>query len=266
MAFFLETLKYRIRVCEYKGRLKFRRPLIRLSVNELLELPLRTKIGTKSYSIPTTKPIELPYQDLPIPPFVFGFWFHNRYPHKKHSVKATQLEHLTEKFKDCGYQVTDVERRSKVDRKFRITPSIELQLAPNVPHTIPNNYLLASPEQRIALLSGILSARNRQYLKKTDEFRITNRRLAPLIRIQGLVESLGSRTRILFDETYKYYTLFFRSRIKLLEEQESPPFKIHHARRYIVEINPLPSQSCIHIETSGEDNTILVGEGFISTC
>ena len=68
---------------------------------------------------------------------------------------------------------------------------------------------------------------------------------------------------ILFDETLKYYTIWFKIRTKIHPEQNSPPVKVHHGRRYITKITPIPDQLCVHIETDGEDNTISVGEGFI---
>ena len=264
LSFPTENKKYRVRVAEYRGIRKFRRPLRPVSIAQLTEESLRIKSNEHKYSIPTTKPIELPHQDLPVPPYVFGFWFINRRPSKNCHASGKHYEEVEQKFKDCGYKTVIVKKTTNGYIEFKIQPSIESQLAPNVPTQIPNNYLLGSVEQRIELLSGLIAARSRQYHDKEDTFKIRGLSFSVLARIQGLVESLSSKTRLVYRESTKKYTLFFRSRIKLLGRQEPPWIRVHHARRYITTITPIPSQSCIHIETDGADNTILVGEGFIS--
>jgi replicative DNA helicase len=248
LGFLMETPKYRKRTYEYKRVQPFRRPLKPFTVSQLDLLELRDHRKRLIFSIPTAKPLALPHQDLPIPPFIFGLWFFNRKP-------LNQSDFIVDKFKDYGY---------KIDKNGNITPSITQQLAPNIPTTIPSNYLLASPEQRTELLSGILHSKSRQYHAKDDRFRFSSSHYGTILQIQGLVESLGHRSRLSFDETYKYYTISFKSRTKLMEEQKSPPIKVHQARRYVTKIDSIPNQSCIHIETNGKDNTILVGEGFIA--
>ena len=260
LAFPIETPKYRKRTHEYKGKQKFRRPLARKEVEELTTLPLRTKYDRLAYSVPTAKPLELPYQDLPVPPFVFGLTFCCTKKNKLYSIDENYVQFVHEKLKSHGYE--PVFKKHK--HFFSIFPTIESQLAPNIPTKIPANYLLANSEQRIELLRGILYAKRRQYSKPKDSFRITNQNFSLIRQIQALVESLGHRTTLKFDETKKYYTLYFKSRLQLMEHQVSPPVKVHHARRFIREIEPIPAQQCIHIETDGDDNSFLVGEGFIA--
>jgi len=264
LTFPTENKKYRLRVAEYKGTRRFRRPLRPVSVAQLSEESLRIESNAHKYSIPTTKPIELPHQDLPVPPYVFGFWFINRRPSKNCRAVGEHYDEVEQKLKDYGYKTVIVKKTLNRYVEFKIQPSIESQLAPHIPTQIPNNYLLGSVEQRIELLSGIIAARHRQYHDKQDIFKIRDLPLSILTRIQGLVESLSSKTRLEHRENTKRYTLFFRSHIKLLGRQNPAWIRVHHARRYITKITSIPPQSCIHIETDGVDNTILVGEGFIS--
>jgi hypothetical protein len=263
LGFMLETPKYRKRLWEYIGRFKFRRPLTHKPLQELLEESLTDRRGRKVFSIPTTKPLKLPHQTLPVPPFVFGFWFFNRRAKQKLCPPGMYHEAATEKLKDYGYKIKIGRKRPGGRHELTITPSIESQLAPNIPSVVTNNYLLADEDQRIALLSGILMAKSNQYHVKSDTFRVTSQHFATILRIQLLVESLGSKTTIKHDEFLQNYTLFFKSRIPLVPNQVSPPVKVHHSRRYVTKITPAPAQLCVHIETSGKDNTILVGEGFI---
>jgi replicative DNA helicase len=264
LAFLLENKKYRDRARSCKKAKRFKRPLTRLSVETLLPKQLKNNNQRLVYSVPTTKPLALPHQDLPVPPFLFGFWFFNRRANKTMASPKGYAKEVEANFKDYGYKAIFGRKINTGEREFSVYPTIESQLPPKFSGRIPANYLLASEEQRIELLRGIIHAKSRQYSKTKDAFRITERSNAIIKQIQGLVESLGCRTSLLFDDHYKYYTLFFKTRLRLVENQVSPPIKIHQARRYVTKISELPAQMCVHIETTGQDNTILVGEGFIS--
>ena len=95
-------------------------------------------------------------------------------------------------------------------------------------------------------------------------FRFSCGHFGTIQQIQYLVESLGHRTYIEQRPSTNDYAIRFRSRLQLIEGQKSPPLKVHQSRRYITQINPLPEQMCVYIETTAPDNTILVGEGFIA--
>lgn len=266
LAFALENRKYRLRLDTYKGVLKFKRPLKRLAVADLLELPLVNQRNRKEYSIPTTKPLEYPHQDLPVPPFIFGFWYFNRKSDKNLRTTAPNKDYIFEKFRDFGYKIKKFRESEPNQQYFCVKPTIESQLVPDVPTKIPYNYIFSSPEQRIELLSGIMMGRPNQYNEKTDRFQFSHKNFAMIQRFQLIAESLGIKTRALKNPINHYYTVLFKTKIKLLPNQVSAPIKVHQNRRFIVKIEEIPGQSCVHIETTGTDNTILVGEGFISTC
>ena len=263
LGFPTEDLKYRKRLDEYKGIFKFRRPLKHCTVTDLMDQPLKSQRERLNFSVPTTKPIQLPHQTLPVPPFVFGFWFFNRKAHQKLNAPSGRHDEVTEKLRDYGYKVKLGRKRPGNRQEFTITPTIESQLAPNIPNKITQNYLLANPEQRIELLSGIILSKGAQYNPKTDIFKITNKHFPTIARIQMLAESLGIKTSINHTESLDYYTISFRTKHQLVKDQASPPLKVHQARRFITDISPIQAQLCVHIETSAPDNTILVGEGFI---
>jgi hypothetical protein len=263
LEFLVETPKYRKRLWEYIGKFKFRRPLHPKPIKELLEEPLKDKRNRSMYSVPSTKPLQTPHQDLPVPPYVFGFWFFNRKSQQKLSPPAKLHDEVIQNLKGYGYLPKMGRKTANGRQEFTLTPSVESHLVPNIPTKVPNNYLLASVDQRIELLQGVLAAKYKQYNTENDTFRIASRNLPTLLRLQMLVESLGSRTYIKNDETLHLYTLFFKSHIPLISNQVSTPVKVHHARRYVQKITPAPAQLCVHIETTGNDNTILVGEGFI---
>ena len=259
----VEDLKYRKRLDQYKGIFKFTRPLRHFTVADLLELPLKSERDRLEYSVPTTQPLQLPHQDLPVPPFVFGFWFFNRKAWHVLNAPSGRHDEVVEKLKDYGYKIRLGRKRPGGRIEFTVTPTIESQLVPNIPPVLPNNYLLASVEQRLELLSGIVLSKGSQYNPKTDWFRITSKNQPTISRIQMLVESLGIKTTVEHTPQLGNFSLFFKTKHKLLGNQAPSQLKVHHARRFITKISKIPAQLCVHIETSAPDNTILVGEGFI---
>jgi hypothetical protein len=264
LGFLVETPRCRTRQATYKGVKKFRRPLQSKTVSAISDSQLRDKRNRLTLSVPTTKPLTFPEQDLPVPPFLFGFWFFNQRKNKTMAAPPGMSKEIYEQFKDFGYQITESKKLYSGEREFSVFPTIESHLLPNIPNRIPNNYLLASTEQRIQLLRGILYAKSRQYSKSKDKFRLTTKHYAIILQLQCLLESLGHKLFVFYDTNKKYYTIFFKSRLQLVSNQTSPRIKVHHTRRYIKKIEPIASQMCVHIETTGSDNTILVGEGFIA--
>jgi len=256
----LENPKYRKRTYEYQGKYKFSRPLKKVRVGDYLDEPMLDKRGRLIYSVPTSEPLQLPHQFVPVPPWIFGFWYMNRRPND------TMLEPDgvdINIFKEHGYQIIPRYKMSNGKREFTTLPDIADQFFPKIISQIPNNYLLGSHEQRMQLLSGIIQGKANQYNPKKDQFRVTNYHYGTVLQIQGLVESLGNKSKLLFNEQLKNYTLIFRTRHKLLENQASPPIRVHNARRYITKIRQIAPEMCIHIETDNPDSTILIGEGYI---
>lgn len=264
MAFPTENSHYRKRSDLYKGTRKIKRRLKPISIAELQELPLMIGDGMYAYSIPTGHPLELPHQDHLVPPFVFGFWYDSRLGKKNVGLPSSHRDAVIEKLKDQGYNVKRYRCPIGHTPIDSIVPSIEGQLATRNPSYIPDNYLLGSKEQRLALLSGLMYAKNGRYYRLTDRFNVSTKIYHHARQVQGLAESLGIATVLSYRESTKQYRLSFRSKLKLVDHQVSPKLKVDIARRYIWGTEPIQSQMCVHIETDGEEKNFLVGEGFIA--
>ena len=260
----LEDNRYRQRSDKYKGKLQFKRPLIVKSIEQLLEEPLVNKTNRKKYSVPTAKPLQLPHQTLPVPPFVFGYWFFNRRANGDLIPSVGNRDFVLEKFVDHGYKVKEKDLESTGERNFSTKPTVVSHLVPNIPTKIPNNYLLASAEQRFELLQGILYSKSYTYNHKKKRFRFTDKSKTLISQIQYLAESLGCKTSIEYLERHKHYTVFIKTKMKIFPQQDVNPHTKHYSRRYVTQITKLPDQLCVYIETTSQDKTILVGEGFIS--
>jgi hypothetical protein len=260
----IETEKYRSRTRQYKGKRKFTRPLKLLTAEHLRSNPLTGRENRKLYSVPTTAPIKLPTQPLPVPPFVFGFWFFN---HRKDQTMQAPLQHtlfVDEKFKDAGYRLLKTQPRSAAQPRFTTAPTVAQHLAPFIPTKIPNNYLLASPEQRQDLLMGILHAKKNRYIKNEDRFQFTSKHEVLARQVQMLAESLGCKTNLSFEPTEKKFVLSIKTRLKLTDEQTPRPIKLRQGWRLISAVKEIQPQACVHIQTNGADGSFLVGEGFIA--
>lgn len=259
-----ENEKYRNRAREYKGKLQFRRPLKLLAVEDLSKMPLTGRHNRKLYSVPAAAPLKLPTQSLPVPPFVFGFWFFN---HRKDQTMQAPSQHtlfVDEKFKDAGYRVLKTQPRSAAQPRFRTSPPVLQHLAPFIPTKIPNNYLLASPEQRTELLQGILHARKNRYIKKEDRFQFTSYHELLAKQVQMVAESLGCKTTLNYKPTENKFVLSIKTKLKLTEEQTPKPIKLRQNYRFVTDIQEIQPQACVHIQTNGPDGSFLVGEGFIA--
>lgn len=261
-----ENEKYRNRAWNYKQKFKFKRPLKPITTEELANTPLHGRDNRLEYSVPTAKPLQLPNQTLPVPPFVFGFWFFNHTSEQRMLPPPGTTEYVHKKFKDAGYLITKTYKSKRAEEYFLTRPSVRSHLVPLIPTKIPNNYLLASAAQRLELLRGIMHAKSRQYHLKTDTFRFSSTQKAVATQVQYLAESLGCRTRMEYKPQRNTYAVFIKTKLQLMAEQISPPNKVHQQRRYITEIKPIQSQLCVHIETENPDTGFLVGEGFIATC
>jgi hypothetical protein len=259
----LEDRRYRCRSDNYKGRHQFRRPLLVKSVEEILTTPLVDYRNRKAYSVPTTAPIQLPHQTLPVPPFIFGFWFFNRRSNGNLIPSPGNRDFILEKFQDHGYLVTEKDLTDLGERNFVTKPTVVSHLVPNIPTKIPNNYLLGSAEQRFELLQGILYAKSRAFNKTSQQFRFSSKSKPYVTQVQYLAESLGCKTKVIDQPNGLYYTVFIKTKLQFHPNQRVNPNARHIARRFVTQITKLPDQLCVHIETDGSDQTILVGEGFI---
>jgi len=260
----VETPKYRKRIFEYKGVKKFKRPLVLKPLSELINLELLDKRNRLVYSVPTAGMLEFPIMDLPVPPFVFGLWFFCRRKDGTMKIPAQYMDEVMERLKDYGYLQTYWRDPAKRYRVYSTKPTVMSHLAPNIPYKIPNNYLLASSEQRIELLSGIMHAKPNQYNQKLDTFRFTSKHLPTVKRVQGLAESLGCKTVLEGPDKINGYTVFIKTKLKLLPQQTPKPAKVRQNWRLITKVEEITPQACVHIEIDGEDNSMLVEEGFIA--
>lgn len=138
-------------------------------------------------------PLELPHADLPIDPYVLGVWLGDGC-----SNHAT----ITQGDNDIAWMRAEIDRLGYVtsDRKTENTFGIlNIQVALERlgilgDKHIPDVYLRASKEQRLALLQGLIDTDGHVTPKSDIEFTSVNRRLAD--QACELVRSLGRKCSI----------------------------------------------------------------------
>jgi hypothetical protein len=179
-------------------------------------------------------------------------------------IPKQYMELVEEKLKDYGYLLHYWRDPKLKHRVYSTKPTVLSHLVPNVPYKIPNNYLLASPEQRIELLRGIMHSKGNLYNQKLDRFRFTSQHLPTVKQIQYLAETLGCKTLLDGPNPIIGYTVFIKTKLKLLDHQTPKPIKVRQEWRKLAKIEEITPQACVHIELDGEDKTMLVEEGFIA--
>lgn len=252
----LENEKYRNRARQYKGKYKFTRPTKQTKLADLYNLPLYGRSNRKNYSVPTAGEIQLPTQTLPVPPFVFGFWFFNKKAKNWMRPLPGHRDFIHEKFRDAGYKIVETWNYRDGEKYFVTEPTVLSHLVPLTPTCIPNNYLLASAEQRKELLAGILYSKVKNIRENPSIIKFSNKSKLLSTQVQYLAESLGYRTSMNYNRIYNYYSV-------VINTKEKEGATVRKEWRLVAKIQQIEPQSCVHIETDGEDGSILVGEGFI---
>lgn len=182
--------------------------------------------------VPVCQPIRPKEVSLPIDPYVFGQWIIE--PRERRRMSQTLLT------------------RELVER-YGI-----------VPNRIPEEYLFASFEQRLALLRGILSNKPKCFNKKRTLFTVTIKDMILARQFQNLVESFGMRSSIVYNKHSYYFRVSFRSFLRLIEDQLPPNNPLDMEYRRVRRVEEAPVRECVFLKTEDPANAILVSEGFIN--
>jgi hypothetical protein len=176
-------------------------------------------------------PLKMPTRELPVEPYYLGRWMLERSAKRKRSQ----------------YAIT----RSLIERY------------PTIPDYIPDEYLFASFEQRLDLLRGIVSTRPTPYKKKESIFVLRLKDYRTFRQLQGLIESLGIRVMCPSRPNQRDFELRFRTVLRLVPEQPVEKSTIRFEFRKITKIESTTPRTCVFVQTTAPDNTMVVSEGFM---
>lgn len=264
MSFQLQTVKWRMRYASWQKSLatskyakkSMKRPLVTKNAAELFKGPLIRADGKTEYSLATAGPAQFPWADLPVPPYVLGFWLGTRTKSGYHWVlPSMDLEQIKKRFRRHGFFIAT--RKSSGGRlKMEFRPSVKdsfLFANQEIPADLPFLYLLSSVEQRQELLEGLEDARDSVKLKNLKKFSFVSRSWRSIRLRQSLLESLGYKTLMTHEKNVDHYRLTYAKNAK------SPVY----LRRFLKKVKKVAPVQCAHIKT---ERPMLVGEGFLAVC
>jgi replicative DNA helicase len=185
------------------------------------------QVGEKSYLL-NAKPLQFPERDLPVDPFELGRWI---------------------------FSLGRRKRESRTD----ITRNL-IERYPTIPRYIPDEYMFASFQQRLALLRGLLVDRKSVYHPRSHMLRYGSTDMRVTRQVQNLVESLGMGSTWRPDSSK---SIKFKTFLRLIESQPNKNRSIHTEFRQIRKIEPTHPRECAYIKVEAPENTIVVGEGYI---
>lgn len=265
-----------------KGRFKV------LSTKELLESGLKNNAGNMKFKIPLCNPVQYQSKHLPIDPYILGlmlgdgtfkssplcFSYHSQDSHLYTTLCQTLEKGLGIIFtgtprntSENGMQVALVHYRGPKS-KNKITQYFN-QFNFKVNKFIPEIYLTASVDQRLALLRGLMDTDGSVHLNRTT---FCNSNPDIISGVISLVQSLGGvaiRTKIDSRRNNLNYTLNIKMDINPFSlprkaERWSPSWK-NPPSRYIESIELTGDvEECVCISVDAEDSLYLTND-FIVT-
>lgn len=208
--------------------------------------------GHTNYSISNTKALQLPERELPIPPYIMGYWLGDGCITGKDAEKQGYATKIHTKATNFGVV--------KLRRALRECGVL------NNKH-VPEIYLRASEAQRRELLAGLLDSGGSACKVSSAEFYNCNKQLAD--SVHDLVSSLGYKAfiRSINGKPCSItFAAFDTSPFRLSEKADRwSPGGERAQCRYIVEVNKIDSVPVKCVEVDSPSHLYLAGKSMIPT-
>lgn len=240
-----------------------------------------TKAGVGKFALPETEPLEFPERDLPVDPWVLGYWLGDGTTgHGEATADVDDIPHVRERLRAAGYDIGGIweKKEGGRGRKFSILGLIgDLRKAGvlNGKH-IPDAYLYSSVEQRRALIQGLMDSDGHIDKKGSAEYCQVRKQIADgmafLLRSMGVKVNVreseaklygrvtGPRYRLTF-KPYKHQNLVtLPRRAERVQEQRRKPIP-----RVIKDVRQVAPVDARCISVAAEDGLYLVGETMVVT-
>lgn len=258
----LQTVKWRDRQAQWfanqsshYAKKRFRRPLVRRNLAELYKGPIRLR-DKWEYSLQNVEPLRYPHVDLPVPPYIVGLWYGSMLPSGRHSIDPDKFNTMQRKARAVGFNLVKERTNEYGFARMHIRPSVRESFtfagAP-IPDMLPQSYVEADLDSRLALLDGLMDAGYMRKSKSRTENYMARDSWRAIRRVQQLVEGLGMGTKLIKHPRDVKFELNFRLR------NENPAKN----RRAVQKIEKIGSKMCVHVET---ERSFVVGEGFLAVC
>jgi len=216
----------------------------------------RSADNRAKHSVPTTLPLHLDHQDLPVPPYALGVWLGND--------DSTSLV-CTSDDPEISWHIEDEATAGHVDLESA-GDLLRLIGVLNDKH-IPSIYLRASEAQRRALLAGLLDSDATVSPSGCVQITLTDAQLAR--DVHELVVSLGYRCEAsptAFTTSFTPTDNPFRlERKRLALKTRATKHTPRVGARFIVDVRPIPSVPVRCVEVDNDAHLYLASHSMIPT-
>lgn len=240
-----------------------------------------TKAGVGKFALPETDPLEFPERDLPVDPWVLGYWLGDGSTgFGSATADVDDVPHVRERCRAAGYELSDLRQKKEGGRARQFTIlglSGDLRkLGVLQDKHIPEEYLYASVEQRRALIQGLMDSDGYIDKKGSAEYCQVRKQIADGMAF--LLRSMGVKVNVRESEAKLYgrvtgprYRLTFRPyrhqnlvtlprRAERVREQRRKPIP-----RVIKDVRRVAPVDARCITVAAEDGLYLVGETMVVT-
>ena len=252
-----------------------------ITTEEWLALQPKKK-KDRRFSIKSCLPIELSERDLPIDPYVLGYWLGDGHSSGgRITCGYSDLEESLLQLRQRGCKLTESGvYRAKTGCTFSILGLSRLLKKNGLigDKHIPDAYLRASLSQRLELLRGLMDTDG--CVRKAGGCEITQKKKELCLQIKELLSSLGIKSRmsevtkkiksIGFEGTY--YTVGFATQLPVFSftrkaeaHAKSTNGNPKNTRNYVVSIEQIESVAVRCIKVDNKDEMFLCGRSMIPT-
>lgn len=233
----------------------------------------------RRWLLPVSGAVQQPERDLPIDPWLFGYWLGDGCAHNGLlALHADDLTEIAERVVSAGWQVKSIKQESPYGYSLRVKGFITALRSLGVLDNkhIPEDYLGASIEQRTALLAGLCDADGYAITRPNGsgmvEFTSTNKALVEQVKFlsrslgykvsvrEGVAQIdgrvIGPKYRIVFSASRSHSPVSFSRKVAALPVRSIAPRSGGDA---IVSVEPVDSVPVRCIQVEREDGTYLAG-------
>ncbi len=254
---------------------------------------LRTAGGQLRWRIPTARALHMPTADLPVDPYLFGYWLGDGHTRSARiTVHTSDWPHLQERIAEAGYHHGDARGDRKNPDVLNVTVStlpVQKGGAPGRDSLstrlnalgalrdkhIPMTYLRASVEQRRELVRGLWDSDGYRQTGGCDEITLCCKPLAD--GVAELLRSLGLPVRVRESDS-KINGRVVGRRWRIAARFDFNPYRLprydwqpsgrqasRHTQRTITDIRRVPDQPTQCIEVDSPSHLFLAGESMVPT-
>ena len=264
-----------------------RRCFPRVATTEEIAATVRCKDGRANYSLPSMAPLDLPESNLPLDPYVLGYWLGDGDAHTAVVTTWNQdASHFIEALDRAGYHYSVHESQESCARiAFSTTPIRRggpvrdsavgrlREMGVLRSKHIPRTYLRASYGQRLDLLRGLLDSDGTVSKSGQMEYTTVDEPLAndvmELMRTLGLRPTFGTRKvrgrDVAHSTEYRIHAMATSEHMTLARKAKRLPDERRNLRRSVTDVVPVASVPVRCIQVSNNDHMYLAGEAMVPT-